>query len=55
MEEEGESEGVGTVVQAPTLRRSRHRWDSIWKEESVVEPRVCNTWQRVITDEREVV
>ena len=36
MEEEGESEGVGTVVQAPTLRRSRHRWDSIWKEESVL-------------------
>ena len=31
-----EVRGLGTVVQAPTLRRCRHRWDSIWKEESVL-------------------
>jgi hypothetical protein len=30
-----EVRGLGTVVQA-TLRRCGHRWDSIWKEESVL-------------------
>ena len=35
-EEEDGSEGLGTVVQAPMLRRHRHRWDGIWKEESVL-------------------
>ena len=55
MEEEGESEGVGTMVQAPTLRRSQTQVGQYLEGGICVEPHVCNTWQRVITDEREVV
>ena len=54
MEEEGGSEGVGNSGTGYS-EKVRTQVGQYLEGGICVEPHVCNTWQRVITDEREVV
>ena len=55
MEEEGGSEGVGNSGTGSYSEKVQTQVGQYLEGGICVEPYVCNSWQRVITDEREVV